>query len=684
MRVYLADLGHNQLTVSSDIYPICVANCAAYATAYLESPFPVEYRLFREPQDLKAALEAAPPDVLGLSSFAWNHNLAIQFAEYAKRIHPGVITLMGGPNYPLTPSEQESWLRGMPAIDIAVRGPTYEGERAFLHIMQRLVECRGALEEVQAEPVPGNHWIDRRTGAFVRGPEVERIRDLDEIPSPYLTGWMDPYYETGYFPMLQIARGCPFSCQFCNSSVKENSKVFAHSVQNVCDDLLHIAQRVKPELPVCFADDNFGMYPRDEEVADYLGYLQEKFGWPKYIRTTTGKNQAERIIRVMRKVRGAMPMTSAVQSLNPVVLENIKRSNIKLETYAEIQKEVRAQGMQSYGELILSMPGETLESFMQAVRDLLATGVTRISAHQLMLLHGAPLANPESRRRFQLKTKFRIVARNLGNYLGEPVVEVEEMVVDTPTFPIAHYYEARIFHLLLTIYYYEGNFEEAFEFARHHGVNAYDLIVLMQQMLPEAPAPFRQVIADFRRESEEELFDTPEECIAFAKAHFDKLVDGTLGGNLLSKYSMLARFFTTPATLDFLEQVIARATGITRPEAEAGLRAVMEYLRGVVLHVPFAETLERAPAWATEFDIEAWRADGYVRPLECYRLDRPVRYRTAVEPERKSMIATRLKTFGEHAAGLGKFTRTLFARDLRRRVIEAARLASLCSGVVFA
>ncbi len=251
------------------------------------------------------------------------------------------------------------------------------------------------------------------------------------------------------------------------------------------------------------------------------------------------------------------------------------------------------------------------------------------------------------------------------------------MVVDTPTFPLAHYYEARIFHLLLTIYYYEGNFEEAFEFARHHGVRAYDLIVLMQRMLPEAPEAFRKVIADFRRESEEELFDTPEACIAFAKAHFDELVDGTLGGNLLSKYSLLARFFATPATLDFLEQAIARAIGATRREGAPGLRAVMEYLRGVVLHVPFADTLERAPTWATEFDIEAWRADGYVRPLESYRLAAPVCYRTAVEPERKAMITTRLKTFGEHASGMGKFTRTLFARDLRRTVSEVVRLAGI-------
>ena len=74
-------------------------------------------------------------------------------------------------------------------------------------------------------------------------------------------------------------------------------------------DLLYIAERVKPEITLCFADDNFGMYARDVEIADYIGWLQDHYSWPRYIRTTTGKNNGERIIQVMRKTRGALPMT---------------------------------------------------------------------------------------------------------------------------------------------------------------------------------------------------------------------------------------------------------------------------------------------------------------------------------------------------------------------------------------
>ena len=673
MRVYLADLGHNLLTFSSDIYPIGVANLAAYTTAYLKSPKPVELRIFREPQDLREALDSTPPDVLALSSYAWNHELAKSFARYAKRRDPNVVTMMGGPNYPLSIGEMESFLRGMPEVDVAVRGPTYEAEKAFLNIMQRFVDVGGSAEGLLEEMVPGNDWIDPKTGAFVRGTQVSRIMDLDEIPSPYLMGLMDPYYSSGYFPMLQIARGCPFTCQFCNSSVKENSKIFAHSVENVCKDMLHIAERVRPELPVCFADDNFGMYERDQEIAEYIAYLQDRFGWPKYIRTTTGKNRSDRVIKVMRTVRGTLPMTSAVQSLNPEVLENIKRSNISLDAYAEIQKEVQAQGMQAYGELILSMPGETKASFMKAVSDLLDSGVKRVSAHQLMLLHGAPLSNPDQREKFGFKTKWRVVARNLGNYgTGEDLLEVEEMVVETPTFSYAEYFETRVFHLLLTIYYYEGNFEEAFEFAHEHGIKAFDLVVELQKMLDSAPKPLRDVIDQFLVESAEELFETKEECIAWARANFQELIEGTKGGNLLSKYSMLGRFFVDNAAIEFLGQGIATVLA-ARGEAydHAALDTVMRYLDSVMLHTPFAVSTEATPSWSSTFDVEGWRDDGYARKLEAYRFPEPKTFLTAVDDEKKALIMSRVNTFGEHPGGLGKFTRTMFARDLRRSLVHS-------------
>jgi hypothetical protein len=327
--------------------------------------------------------------------------------------------------------------------------------------------------------------------------------------------------------------------------------------------------------------------------------------------------------------------------------------------------------------MILGLPGETRESFMQGISDLLDTGVLRVSAHQLMLLHGAPLNNPDQREKFGIKTRFRVVARDVGDYgTGEPVIETEEMVVESSTLSFEDYLEVRVFHLLLTIFYYEGNVEEAFAFARERGVKPFQVIVRMQQLLDRAPPGFRTVIDDFVRESQEELFESREAVVAWARERLPGLISGELGGNLLSKYSMLGRFFATHEGLDFMQLAIAEAVpGGLDAEGRAQLAAVMDYLRTVLLHVPFRETMRQAPTYSSAWDVEAWHAGGDGKPLAAFRTPAPVVYRSTMDPAARAVIEERIASYGEHAAGLGKFTRTMFARDLRRTLVSAGGAA---------
>lgn len=669
MRIYLADLGHNLITETSDTYPLGVGNLATYAMAYARSDTPVEVEIFRSPQELKARLDAALPDVIGFSSYSWNHHLALAFADYVKAKAPATLTLMGGPNFPLTEDEQDSWMRTMPQIDIHVRGPTYEGERAFLNTIQRFIDVGRRREGMFEEPLTGAMWVDPRSGDIVRVGDPPRLRDLDEIPSPYLAGLMDKFFGTGLFALLQLARGCPFTCAFCNSAVKSNSKVFRHSFARTKADLDYIVARIDHASPLCFADDNFGMYKEDEEVADYLGHLMERYDWPKYIRTTTGKNRGDRIIKVMRKAKGRLPMTSSVQSLNPVVLKNIQRDNISLDTYAQVQQELHDTGMQSYGELILCMPGETKQSFMNAVDQLIETGVSRVAAHQLMLLHGAPLSNPDSREKFGFRIRHRIVARCLGRYTSQtPVVETEQMVVESENFSFQDYLDTRVFHLLLTIFYYEKNFEEAFRFARERAFRPYLVVERMQQILDRAPADLRHAIQGYLDDNQAELFATREACVDWAVANYDDLISGELGGNLLSKYAMIGRFVRVQEALDLLRTTIRDLLDDDDAEGEEMLDAIIDYYRGTMLHVPFAETLAHEPSWQTAYDIEAWREAGYGVPLSAFRFAQPVTVTTGVDPRKKAVLKSRIDTFGEHPSGLGRFTRTMFASDFRREV----------------
>ena len=110
----------------------------------------------------------------------------------------------------------------------------------------------------------------------------------------------------------------------------------------------------------------------------------------------------------------------------------------------------------------------------------------------------------------------------------------------------------------------------------------------------QAPAPFSKVLDDFVAESRQELFSSREACLEWAREHYASLVDGSVGGNLLSKYSMLGRFYVTQESLEFLEGAIAASVTEKNGSCErAQLATIMDYLRSVVLHVPFADTMAR-------------------------------------------------------------------------------------------
>ena len=58
-----------------------------------------------------------------------------------------------------------------------------------------------------------------------------RVSRLDDIPSPYLEGYLDEFLaEPKLSPLLESNRGCPFSCTFCVDGINDRSKVYSKEV----------------------------------------------------------------------------------------------------------------------------------------------------------------------------------------------------------------------------------------------------------------------------------------------------------------------------------------------------------------------------------------------------------------------------------------------------------------------
>jgi radical SAM superfamily enzyme YgiQ (UPF0313 family) len=545
-RVYLADLRHDfSGIIANDCMPLGVG----YLKAVMDRDLPeVRSRLFAYPERLLDALAQAPPDVLMLSNYCWNERLSLHVAGIAKRIRPEMLVVLGGPNIPMEPERQRAYLADHPDVDLYVLG---EGDFLAAEVVRHFLDSGASISKMGCREIPSSVYR-RPDGSVVRTSAWDRRKDVDQIPSPWLTGILDEFFDGRLAPIIETNRGCPFSCTFCSQGAGWYTKVNYFGMERVREEIHYIARRVQKHSPLMrtlrIADSNYGMYERDAEISGYLGETQKEYGWPSYIDATTGKNRPERIIKSIEKVSGAMLFYQAVQSLDEDVLRNVKRTAIKNEAFEQLRVYVRGRGLRSNTDLILGLPGETLASHLKGIRAILDGGMSRITNFQLMMLKGTELEQVESRRMFNFRTGFRILPKNFGIYAGHKVFDIEEIVCATDSLPFEDYLEARRVALVCGFLCLDTYFDEVAAFVEKMGIKRsawVDAIVARMKIDSEA---LRQLLAEFTEETRQELFPTPEACLEFyhREENFQKLLRAEAGDNLIHKYRAIASFYLWP------------------------------------------------------------------------------------------------------------------------------------------
>ena len=116
------------------------------------------------------------------------------------------------------------------------------------------------------------------------------------------------------------------------------------------------------------ADANFGILPRDLEIAKYIADKKQTTGYPQTFFVQATKNQTERSYEVAKILYDAglsKGVTLSMQSLDPTTLKLIKRSNISSDSYTELQRRFTQEKIITYTDLILGLPGETYKSFSE-------------------------------------------------------------------------------------------------------------------------------------------------------------------------------------------------------------------------------------------------------------------------------------------------------------------------------
>jgi hypothetical protein len=324
-------------------------------------------------------------------------------------------------------------------------------------------------------------------------------------------------------------------------------------MDRIQEEIYYIGKVIKERSPsmkaVRIADLNYGMYERDVQISEWFGEVQRDYDWPLLIDATTGKNQAQRIIRSLEKVNGALVMYQAVQSLDEDVLANVKRTNISLDTYAEVQMHIRGRGLRSSSDLILGLPGESLQTHLASIEKLINSWTHRLNNFQAMMLKGSDMETKASREKYGFTTKFRLLPKNFGRYGGEKVVGVEEIIVATNTLPFEDYLEARKVHFGIMVFWNSWRFEPILKLAKTMGFTAWEwLQTVIQEM--EQQDLLRQLLDRFIEETKGELYDDKESALAayYDDDNFRQLENDEMGDNLLYRNGAIAKFMEWEST----------------------------------------------------------------------------------------------------------------------------------------
>ena len=413
----------------------------------IREQFEVTEWLWRREAIEETAQRLAQNSIVAFSVYVWNHNYIYTLGARIKEINPDVLLIVGGPEPAIT---DPKIFKDNPWMDLII---CYEGEITFKRVLE-------TYNSKNWESVPG--LLINRNGEAVKTEDAERIQELGEVPSPYLSGIFDDliakHPEITWQGTLETNRGCPYACTFCDWGSLTYNKVKKFELQRVFDELEWMAKRNFDWISI--TDANFGMFPeRDGLIADKIIECQEKYGSPRTFSVAWAKNQKKEVIDIVKKLLDSkgfnQGLTLSVQSLDLDVLENIRRKNMEMNKLEEVFSMCDQRNIPTYTELILGLPGETLESWKKNFFELYTLNQhTGITVFQAQLLENAEM-NLLQKRLYKI-TSQPVTDYFAGSYSVEHIEESIDVITGTKDMPTPVMLDAQIFAWFQTTFHING------------------------------------------------------------------------------------------------------------------------------------------------------------------------------------------------------------------------------------
>ena len=294
------------------------------------------------------------PDIIGLGVYIWNASEIRELIHILKKVSPETTIVLGGPEVTYLPFRVN-----YDDADYIIQG---EGDLAFYQL------CKNIISQTQRER------IVKMT-----------LPKLKEIALPYKY-YTDDDIKNRYI-YVEISRGCPFECEFCLSSMDE--KVRAFDLDEVLAAFEELWQRGARNFK--FVDRTFNLNMKAaNRILDF--FLAKEPPYFAHFEVIPDHFPASLREKIKSFPHGALQLEIGIQTLNLEIANNISRQ-LKLdkikENIAFLENETTAH---IHLDLIVGLPGESLESFGANLDELMQMSSCEIQIGILKKLSGTHIS----------------------------------------------------------------------------------------------------------------------------------------------------------------------------------------------------------------------------------------------------------------------------------------------------
>ena len=318
-----------------------------------------EFTINDSVSDILAAILEEQPAIVGLGVYIWNVDQTTRLIADLKRVSPQTVVVVGGP-------EVSYETDGQAITALADYVITGEADLEFRTLCETLLN-------LSANQKPGPKIMHAAVPA------------LDQVRLPYNHYSAEDLAHRVLY--VEASRGCPFTCEFCLSALEIpvrafSLEVFLEAMQQLLD---------RGALQFKFVDRTFNLNLRVSRAI--LEFFLERYRPGMFLHFELIPDRLPDSLRqiIQKFPAGSLQFEIGIQTFNDSVGQLISRpqDNAKLEENLSFLR--YETGVHIHTDLIVGLPGETLDSFAAGFDRLYGMRPQEIQVGILKRLRGTPI-----------------------------------------------------------------------------------------------------------------------------------------------------------------------------------------------------------------------------------------------------------------------------------------------------